>query len=227
MGDWREEIWTCLREGGVACVCQRVDDAGPVDKAFETLSPEERERAGRFRSETDRACFQAGRVLLRRLLIPGVDPAGLEITIGSRGKPLCADPRAPAFNLSHAAGWVALALAPAGKVGVDLESADRRVRVDRLAGRVFSQTELEAVGRGGRRGFLRMWTRKEARVKAEGTGIGTTLKSIDTLEPGGGGWVYHAFTPGEGMLGCVAVPEPRPPFRVWRWFPADERLQSL
>ena len=62
------------------------------------------------------------------------------------------------------------ALMRGGAVGVDLESMDRSADVDRLAARVFSESERALARAGGREAFFALWSRKEALLKALGCG---------------------------------------------------------
>ncbi|MER7848012.1 4'-phosphopantetheinyl transferase superfamily protein [Kitasatospora sp. NPDC096077] len=78
-------------------------------------------------------------------------------------------PNAPGlhFNLSHSGELALLAVAPR-PVGVDVELVRSGRDVDRLSRRFFPAPERELVARGGRPAFARLWTRKEACVKAVG-----------------------------------------------------------
>ncbi|HQF94815.1 MAG TPA: 4'-phosphopantetheinyl transferase superfamily protein, partial [Microthrixaceae bacterium] len=72
------------------------------------------------------------------------------------------------------------------EIGVDIERADRRtVEPERFARRVLSVAERAAIeGLGGDaldRALIRMWTRKEAVLKAAGHGLRRELADIDTV----------------------------------------------
>lgn len=82
------------------------------------------------------------------------------------------------FNVTHTAGLIGVAIARGVSVGIDAEKMSRRTRNDplRLARRRFSESEirqLEALVDEDSRNehFLRIWTLKEAYVKALGRGI--------------------------------------------------------
>ena len=79
------------------------------------------------------------------------------------------------FNVSHSGRHGLIALAPSGRVGVDVEECVPRRDFDLLSEAVFGPREradLAAVAGGERiRLFFRLWTLKEAVAKALGTGL--------------------------------------------------------
>jgi phosphopantetheinyl transferase len=228
MADWQQTIRSFVLEGGVACVLQQVSVDSLHAEKPDRLSLSEQQRAVRFADPSDRACFHAGRKLIRSLILPDTLPPAVELAQDARGKPFCTDPQALAFNLSHTGNWVALGLSGKGPVGVDIEMPDRRVAAQRLSTRVFSAAEQAIVQQEGTAGFLCLWTRKEARVKAEGTGVSVPLSELDTLsEAEADHWQYAPFALAQGPIGCLVTSQPASPVALWRWFPEEERLQSL
>ena len=117
----------------------------------------------------------------------GVDPADIEIDRADRGKPRLGGAPSPfAFNLSDADDHVAAAFGLGLEIGVDIERADRRtVEPERFARRVLSVAEQAAIegleGDALDRALIRMWTRKEAVLKAAGHGLRRELADIDTV----------------------------------------------
>jgi len=155
------------------------------------LSPEESERAARFRFERHRAAFLAARGTLRELLgeYAGCAPAEVAFDYNSYGKPSLAAPAcALRFNLSHSGGIAAAAFTAGCEVGIDVERADRRVDL-KVADAHFSPYEIERLYRLPEderpAAFFRIWTRKEAFVKAQGKGLSLPLAGFDvTVDPG-------------------------------------------
>lgn len=148
----------------------------PLELARGWLSVGEWERARRFRFEIHRDRYVRGRGVMRGLLGQRLDrdPTGLRLGEGSRGKPsLVDDPTG--FNLSHSEGLAVFALGSVSGLGVDIERYDRRVDHAGLGRRCFRETEIswvEGFGPEGRHlGFFRVWTAKEARMKATGEGF--------------------------------------------------------
>jgi 4'-phosphopantetheinyl transferase len=148
-----------------------------------TLSPDELERAGRFRFARDRRRFVAGRTILRRELSRRLDCTPGEITFayGPYGKPAV---DGIAFNVSHSGGTALFAFTADAELGVDVElHAHARADDDTVAERFFSPTEVASLREHPRgeqsAAFLRCWTRKEAFVKARGDGLSLPLHDFD------------------------------------------------
>jgi len=90
---------------------------------------------------------------------------------GKHGKPFVPGHEVR-FNLSHSGALTVCAFARGREVGIDVERENRKVEPLKLAQRFFAPDEAEAVRNGGREVFFRLWTRKEAYLKALGLGIG-------------------------------------------------------
>ena len=54
--------------------------------------------------------------------------------------------------------------------------------------------------------FLRMWTRKEALLKATGVGIGDALASYDSTRPAPEPWVVRDLAAPPGFAAAIASP---------------------
>lgn len=172
-------------QGGVG-VCQLYWVHGGADQAdFPILSADERARAAAYRRSADSAAFVARRAALRRILADrlGVAPAEVRLTTNAHGKPVLAD-GFPHFSLSHRRGISVIAVADA-QIGVDLEFADSRIEIDSIAARFFAPDELatlRALSINARHDlFFRLWTRKEALVKALGIGISGSFTGFSAL----------------------------------------------
>jgi 4'-phosphopantetheinyl transferase len=170
------------------------DPAWPADKLYDWLDAAERERAGRLRSEELRRRFAVRRGALRSLLSAylGLAPGALRFRTRAHGKPeLDAEDNTTRlhFNVSDCGPLALYALTRAGPLGVDVEALAPIPDMERLARRWFSAAEREALARPSpelrTRGFYFAWTRKEALVKAEGTGITLPLDRFSvSLTPG-------------------------------------------
>lgn len=188
-----------------------------------TLTPDERDRAVRYRAAKAREQFVACRGLLRRVLggYTRTDPRRVAITYHQAGKPVLAD-AAVEFNLTHTDG---LALIAVGRrrLGIDVERQRVLPDADGLVERFFSPLERDTY-RGvepGRRpaAFLRGWTCKEALIKAVGTGV-LALDGFDVeLDPDrppavldvrhpafvGSRWAVGVWEPAAGFTAALAV----------------------
>ncbi len=146
------------------------------DEAYYPLLTETRlARAKRLKNADARArCICAG--LLLRAEFGGREPALTELE-----KPYFPD--APAFSLSHSGSWAVLA-AGGSSVGADIEQL--RKADFRLAERFFHPKEFEYLKQcpDPNLDFTRIWTHKEAFLKAIGTGL--TLRPSSFCLPEGG-----------------------------------------
>jgi 4'-phosphopantetheinyl transferase len=150
----------------------------------------------------------AARVALRDLLAAraGAAPEELSFVAGAHGKPALAGPHAGLpFSLSHSGGLALVALGEARPVGVDLERPRPPERAAGVAERFFTAAEARAV-RGRPGDFLRIWTRKEALLKAVGTGLTVPLDSFEA--PLGSPARIASFHGSAWTLLDVAVPAP-------------------
>lgn len=147
------------------------------------LSHEERQRAERFAFAKDQRSYITAHWLLRCVLscyVP-VPPNAWEFARTSQGKPLLVGPGVKSgilFNLSHTAGMVATAVTCVGEVGVDVETVRPRDHLN-LARRYFAPWEisqLESLAAEEQPdAFFRLWTLKEAYIKAKGLGLAMDL----------------------------------------------------
>jgi 4'-phosphopantetheinyl transferase len=112
-------------------------------------------------------------------------PHSLRFRSGVRGKPLLepiGDTPTPNFNLSHS-GDVAVVAVANSELGVDVEEVRPRANSNRLAQRFFSENERSWLATRPPESrdcdFLRIWTCKEAYLKAIGSGIAMPLRSVE------------------------------------------------
>jgi phosphopantetheinyl transferase len=100
-----------------------------------------------------------------------------EIVVDPLGKPVLAD-GALAFNVSHSGTLALVAISGQGPIGVDVELHDTRRDLVGLARRFFTGGEAAMVAADPSQ-FWRLWCRKEAWLKARGTGLSTPLSEVD------------------------------------------------
>jgi 4'-phosphopantetheinyl transferase len=211
-----------------------------------TLTPEERRRAARFRFPELRHRWTAGRGLLREILghYLAVEPAAVRFGRNAHGKPMLAGEaqRPIAFNLARSGGLGLYALSSSRAVGVDLEQVREFPEMRAMAGNTFSPGERAALGAVSPEDYLpafyRCWTRKEAYLKARGTGLLAPLDSFDVevlpdrpaalLRVSGdatapGEWTLLHLEPASGYVGALAVEAPPDQVtpRAWSWEPPD------
>lgn len=142
------------------------------------LSDDEKKRANAFHFEVDRTKFIIGRGRLRILLgrYLQCDPVTVPIELGENLKPRLANSGGKLdFNLSHSADHALYAVTSGKSVGVDLESTQREGTLPDCARTICSVDELPRLKKlpADRlpRALIRLWTAKEAFLKALGTGL--------------------------------------------------------
>lgn len=223
--DWPSDL-----PGGVVHLWERRLDATPaeVNACYELLSGAERERAQRFRIERPRIAFVLTRGTLRSLLAhyQGGEPQAVRFRYQDQGKPFLEDDNNLFFNVSHTDGLALLAFAKGRRLGVDVEKVKPDTEVEKLAERFFSERECrdlrELKGDELRAAFFRVWTRKEAYIKATGEGLSLPLDQFDVSIAAGDSnalratrpdaleaerWVVSDVTVQTGYAAAVAVGE--------------------
>ena len=175
----------------------RVDlnEVAPAEPRWrQILCTDELVRADRFHFERDRRNYTATRALLRILLSKYVNcaPERIAFVYGEMQKPAMDRSRSDSpvhFNVSHSGMKALLAFALGREVGVDVEQIRYNIEHEALAKRFFSPAEQQAIAAlpfsEQCAGFIRCWTRKEAYIKAHGTGLSLPLDGFDvSLVPG-------------------------------------------
>jgi 4'-phosphopantetheinyl transferase len=190
-------------------VVARLDAGAEETRSLEScLSDAERERAARFRFERDRRRFIVARARLREELAArlGVRPEAVRFAYGDNGKPRLAD-HALQFSVSHCDDVALFAFSKTAEVGVDIEAIRPVREADAIAVQFFSPLEHAGYAALAPRdrllGFFRVWTRKEAYVKALGVGFSMALERFD-LSVAPRGWHVHSFFPLPGFIASLA-----------------------
>ena len=191
------------------------------------LTTDERARADRFRTPQLQRRFIIARALLRRLLSNylRVDASAVQLGYGEHGKPYVASASGLCFNLSHAEDVAMYAFAWRRDVGIDIEVMARDVDIEGVARQAFSPVECEALAalspEARSAAFVRIWTRKEAYVKARGDGLGYPTRTFSVSHLGGGddalladecdaeaqsGWRLLEIAAPDGFCAALAAP---------------------
>ena len=192
------------------------------------LSPGERARADAFAFEEPRRAFTVSRGRLRLLLasLAGGAPGARRLFEDDLGKPRlggeCGQGRWR-FNVSHSGGLWACAVALHREVGLDVEAVRPERPVESIMNRYFAPAEAAAILAlpAGERSaaFHRVWTRKEAWLKARGFGITVSLDSFEVSHGPGearllstrpdpaeaGRWTLLDLDFGAGFAGALCV----------------------
>ncbi|WP_446830188.1 4'-phosphopantetheinyl transferase family protein [Candidatus Foliamicus sp.] len=179
-------LWRPIRETDEELIVHLnlAPNASREQEALGWLDASELERRSRFVNPQSRRQFTLCRSALRAILCRklGCDNEDLAFTVSSFGKPLAivaGEPARIAFNVSHGGRHGLIAMAPGGRIGVDVEerSPDRNLKAySDLLFTPRERIELERTeGSAKVELFYRLWTIKEALVKAAGDGL-----SMDT-----------------------------------------------
>lgn len=152
------------------------------------LSSDEQQRAQRFKFEKDRYSFIAARGILRTILSRylRIDPEMIQFNYSAKGKPFLAQVSLPInFNLSHSQGKAIYAIALNQTLGIDLE-AIRSIEALSLAKRFFCESEYRWLAslspQEQNSAFFKLWTCKEAYLKATGEGL-VGLQEVEIALP--------------------------------------------
>ena len=193
---------------------------------WRVLDEAEQARADRFAFTIDKHSYIVAHALLRVMLSKeaGIAPGDWKFRAGPGGKPQIDSSAGHPdlrFSLSHTRGMVSVAVGRFHDLGVDVESWREAVPVLEIARRFFAPAEAELIAglplSEQNQAFYRLWTLKEAFVKATGQGIAAPIDgfafSLDPVEirflpPERGHpdeWQFAEVRPGPGHRLALAV----------------------
>jgi 4'-phosphopantetheinyl transferase len=160
---------------------------GNPEIAASYLNEEEKSRAARFHFSKDAIHWMVCRASLRQLLgqVIGLIPSEVPFVFSEYGKPALDAPFDRLhFNLSHCPDLALIAISMDGPVGIDLESLDRAVDLLECENSFCHPEEIrllpcETNARASQ--LLRIWTAKEAVLKALGTGLSFPPDEIQVI----------------------------------------------
>ncbi|MBW5425741.1 4'-phosphopantetheinyl transferase superfamily protein, partial [Streptomyces sp. BG9H] len=169
-----------------------------------------------------RARFAASRLLLRHTAGAAlrVPPDGVELAYKPGGSPYLRGCDQLDVSISHTRDLIVVGLNRRGRIGVDTEPGERRIRYEAVERQVCTPAEcrwLSALPAPEReRGLLRLWTLKEAYTKALGQGMrlgfnqfgfapdARTLRTRTGAPADQGEWSFGSFDLLDGYLVSVA-----------------------
>lgn len=166
----------------------RVDERLAPEACRDVLTPDELTASARFHFPQDQRQYLATRLLARLVLSRELacSPESLRFERTEYGRPELRSPEAPTlrFNLTNTRRLVACVLARGREVGIDAEPRDRHPSIEEVASRVFVPRERAGLAacatveaRAER--ALRLWTLKEAYMKARGLGFSLPPQSFE------------------------------------------------
>ncbi|OCQ99688.1 4'-phosphopantetheinyl transferase [Oscillatoriales cyanobacterium USR001] len=212
-----------------------------IETFFQTLSADEKIRAEKFHFDRHRNFFIAARGILRAILSRYLEikPHQLRFNYSTRGKPEIAENcgvKNLEFNLSHSEEIAIYGITCASKIGIDIEKIRSIDDAEQIAKRFFAAREcswLSEISPSEKpAAFFRLWTCKEAYLKAIGEGLAfgldrfeisfsssesPTIISIQGSDRIEIPWFLQQLTPVSGYVGSVAVKVDNPCFHYWQW----------
>lgn len=174
--------WETLKTSGSVTVfhVDLAEDSARESAALALLDEAEHRRRRGFAYAGPRRQFTLCRAALRALLTSHLGCCNDQLSFGiaPHGKPfarLRGEPVRVGFNVSHGGRHGLIALAAEGRVGVDVEERVEHRNFDLLVDATFGpeeRAELAALDGAPRLHlFFRLWTMKEALLKAHGAGL--------------------------------------------------------
>jgi len=190
------------------------------------LTPEEQNRANRYKLAKHQQAFITSRAYLRIILSRylHISPQDIEFQYSDKGKPYLPNHPQLQFNLSHSQDLTLYALIKDRNIGIDLEYLRDFPSAGEIAQRFFSPQEAEYINNCPLAiqslAFFQGWTSKEAILKATGQGIAdglaTTIVEVNphqeprllstcynTKIPQQ--WFLRKITPQPGYLAIIAT----------------------
>lgn len=209
-----------------------------VERYWEVLSRDERQRAERFRFLSDRFRFVVARGVLRMLLSVYLGTPGSQVRLryGMFGKPaLDAWHESDLdFNLAHSGELAVYAFTRLRMVGIDVESERLGMLMAGVLESSFTTAEQRALAalpvRRQTLASLTLWSRKEAYFKALGCGLQQDLSKVEISVPPAAPlllrcadedvkqsqWFFYDLQPARHFVGTLCV-ENKAETTFWSW----------
>lgn len=198
------------------------------DQSLERLLDRpERSRLAALRRPRDRELFTLAAAVLRFVAGRELGCPPWRVQVGRRcarcggphGKPAVQLPAGGLeVSVSHGADVVVVAATWLDPVGVDVERIDPALAVDDLAPLCLAPEEAAVLagltGPDRARAFLSCWTRKEAVLKAAGTGLLVPPSEVPVIGSAAFGTFVTGVDVAAGYVGAVAVMGPARPVRL-------------
>jgi 4'-phosphopantetheinyl transferase len=202
------------------------------------LSPDEKNRAKKFRFAKDSQNFIVARGILRSLISKylEINPAEVSFRYSDFGKPSIANNHSLQFNISHSQNIALFAFTKKFNIGVDVEFVNPDVEVKEIAASFFSKNEIKNLlalpEQQQTLGFFYCWTRKEAFIKAVGEGLSFPLDKFEvSVEPNKpvkllatyrqpkdvSKWSIYSLSPEANFVGGLVIEGLVEKVKCWRW----------
>lgn len=173
-----------LEKSTSVIIAGRVAPEAFADRLLKHLKSAEQERLSRLRNAMQHRVYLCAHAVLNLTLsgFAGCIPSELQFTFGAERKPYLLPLEAGLhFNLSHSGKYFLIGLFQNREIGVDVEEHREGIARETLAKRFFhpqEQVQLQEKTAS----FFDIWARKEAFLKAQGTGLAYPTASFDATQ---------------------------------------------
>ncbi|HQR94691.1 MAG TPA: 4'-phosphopantetheinyl transferase superfamily protein, partial [Sediminibacterium sp.] len=157
-----------------------------LNSCFNLLNEAEIKRAQSYHQLKDSQRFIIARGILKKLASQylSIPPNEIEINIGTNKKPFIGSNTSIKldYNISHSGNWIVIAFG-FGSIGIDVEQINHSFNYDAILAACFNVEEQKFIQQkpNSTELFYRLWTRKEAFVKATSKGLDNNLPQIICL----------------------------------------------
>lgn len=154
------------------------------------LSADERLKFESYRFNNDQNKYIASRGILRHILSLYLDddPKNIVFTYNQYGKPFLKynhNPKPLFFSVSHSGNIALYAITRNQKVGIDIQQFHKNIDCDLVGSKCYSDLEKKIKNSLPKQHkdhfFYTCWVRKEAFIKAKGTGLSEPLNGFSVL----------------------------------------------
>lgn len=207
-----------------------------IKDSFKILNEEEKNKAQRFRLEKHQQRFIIARSSLKRILslYLSIPPQKIDFQYNTYGKPQLLENINKInlqFNISHSENIAIYGITCQNLIGVDIEYMRPMSEAENLAKRFFTQKEFVAMSKLSsaekNREFFKLWTGKEAYLKAIGKGISGGLDKVEISSheprkfirlPESNQTNYNLFylTPEHNYLAAIAIENKQQTYHYWQ-----------
>lgn len=151
----------------------------------QVLSKDEKQNTNSFKMDYHRKHYMLSHVILRLLLsqYTGINPELIRILKNKHGKPYIKFYKLK-FNISHSKNKLAIAIS-SSEVGIDIEYVNPNFDIYEIIDITLSEAEKLNIKNLAfklqKKQFYKYWTKKEALLKAVGTGVNIDLTQLEML----------------------------------------------
>ncbi|MBV6655016.1 MAG: 4'-phosphopantetheinyl transferase superfamily protein [Mameliella sp.] len=177
-------LFTSLEKGNMSLVAGAAAPKKLRSLLYLCLNKREQGRFNRFKVQTLADVYLSAHAALNTLIGGYLNIPAREVPFefGAEGKPFLNDAEQKIqFNLSHSGPYFLIGLWNGGALGVDVEVPGRNINPSIISQRFFHPNEQKQMN-SGRFDFYDIWTRKEAYLKALGTGLTINTTSFDATK---------------------------------------------